>query len=73
MSFEWELSVGNIFVVVGVAVALFVFHRRAAKRLVHLEDLTQRLNLLLYCATRECEEFKATITQLKADLGQRGT
>lgn len=72
MTFEWELSVGNVFVVLGVAAALFIFHRRAIRRLTRLEDLTQRMNVLLYSATTSCEEFKATIAQLKAELSHRG-
>lgn len=73
MTFEWEISAGNIFVVVGVALSLFVFHRRATRRLERLDDLSRRINLVLLCAAREYEEFKTVIADLKQELAARGT
>lgn len=71
MTFEWEISAGNIFVVLGVALSLFVFHRRATQRLERLDDLSRRINIILLCAAKEYEEFKTVIEELRAEMAAR--
>lgn len=71
MNFEWTVSAGNLVVVAGVALALFVFHRRAKRRLDRLDDLSQRINVALLCVAREYEEFRTIVLELKQELAHR--